>query len=109
MKNSIFLILLILISCNQDERIINLLKSNDTTDVIIGANEAGRTGNVKYVYLLLNDPYNAQTSTNVRYKGISIYQAKMWALQSILKANPPENITNEPNPTIIKFYTIIAK
>jgi hypothetical protein len=99
------LILFIASSCNSDEKIEKLLRSNDKEDMIEGAYRAGETGNKKFVPLLLRNAYDPRGTTNLKFKGISVYQSKMGALKKILKQEPPVTITRKPDSLVIKFYT----
>ncbi len=92
-------------SCNSDERTVNLLKSHSKDDKILGANRAGESGKKKFIPLLLENADDPRTSTNFRFKGVSVYQAKMNALKKILKLDPPGWITADPDSQIIVFYS----
>jgi len=46
-------------------------------------------------------------STNIRYYGITVYQAKMIALGKIFKKFPPNKVTPIPDSGVISFYTIL--
>lgn len=96
-------------SCNNDEKIIKLLNSKDKEDVISGAYKAGESGDKEFVPLLLKNSDDPRRSTNLQYKGITVYQAKMIALRKIFKQDPPEEITYETDSLIIKFYTELSQ
>ncbi len=104
-----FAICIMLFSCNSDNKSNNLLTSNDTDDIIEGAIKAGDKRDEKFIPLLLAKAGDARGSTNFNFKGVSVYQAKMQALQKIFKVNPPVGITDEPDSTIIKFYMELYK
>jgi len=103
------LIVLCFLSCNEDKEIVDLLSSHNTTDIIKGAKMAADTQHTKYVPLLLDNSFNASISTNLFFKGISVYEGKMNALRRLLKSSPPKEITFEPDSTIIKYYTKLAE
>jgi hypothetical protein len=92
-------------SCNTDENIIKLLNSEDKEDIISGAYKAGKSGDKKFVSLLLQNSDDPRRSTNLQFKGITVYQAKMTALKKIFKQEPPVKITYQTDSSIIKFYT----
>ncbi len=94
-------------SCNSDSEIRNLLNSKDKDSIIKGARKAGIKRKKDFVPLLLYKAYDWRTSTNFNFKGVSVFQAKMEALEKIYKVKPPSSITDIPDSTIIKFYTEI--
>ena len=79
-------------SSNDKERICNLLKSSDKNDVIKGAYLAGESGDSAFVPMLLKDSWDARMSTNVKFKGFTVYEEKMVALKKIYKKEPPLDI-----------------
>jgi hypothetical protein len=99
------LIFLIFFSCNNNKKIIELLNSNEKEDVILGAYKAGETGDKQFVPLLLKNIDDPRRSTNLKFKGITVYQAKMEALEDIFKKKAPAKITYKVDSTIINFYT----
>lgn len=108
-KNFLLIVLFIMISCNNDERIIHLLNSNMKDDIILGSKKAGQSGNRKFVPLLLKNANDLRTSTNFNFKGVSVYKAKMEALENIYKVSPPKKITNYCDSTIVNFYYQLYK
>ena len=92
------------VSCNKSERIIKRLNSNDHYDLISGSYDAGESGDKKFMPDLLKKSDDPRVSTNLKYKGISVYQAKMIALKKIFKAEPPVEINRTPDSTVIRFY-----
>jgi len=102
-----FLFGLIIFSCNKDEEIKRLLNSNKPTEIIEGTCEAGESDNKDYVPLLLHDAGNPNASTALRWKGYTVYEEKMYALQKILNVKPPHLVTpstSYPDSVNIKFY-----
>lgn len=102
-------ILLTMLACNNDKTIKKLLASGDKDDVIEGSIKAGKSGEKKFVPLLLNNSDDWRMSTNFNFKGVSVYQAKMEALSKIFKTEPPTKITYKPDYIIINFYTELYK
>lgn len=95
--------------CNSDSRIINLLNSNTDDNIINGATKAGKKGDRKFIALLLKNAADERMSTHLFFKGVTVYQAKMEALQKIFKVSPPVEITYKADSAIIKFYTELYK
>ena len=109
-RNSIKILmcsLIMLMSCNKDQQIIGLLQSSEKDDVIKGAYMAGESGNKKFAPLLLQNANDFRTSTNIKFKGYSVYQEKMIALKKIFNQEPPVKIINKPDSVIIQFYTAL--
>ena len=77
--------------------------------MIEGAYLAGETGDKKFVPYLLKDANNPRMSTDLHYKGISVYESKMGALRKIYGKEPPVPITSDVDSTVIKFYTNLSK
>jgi hypothetical protein len=96
-------------SCKSDATIFELLNSKDKEDIILGSFNAGNSGSIKFVPLLLKDSYDPRRSTNLQFKGVTVYQAKMTALRKIFKQDPPIEITHKPDSLVIKFYIELAK
>ena len=108
-KTTLISLTLIIISCNNDHKIIRLLQSSEKEDIIYGAYLAGESNEKKFVPLLLDSAADPRRSTNLRFLGISIYQSKMGALSKILKKEPPVKLTRDVDSVIIKFYIDLAK
>jgi hypothetical protein len=96
-------------TCNSKSRVYSLLSSSEKDDVIEGAYLAGESKNVEFVPLLLKNAWDEGTSTNIRFKGFSVYQERMIALRKIFNKYPPKDITYRPDSSIITFYTVLAK
>jgi hypothetical protein len=71
------ILLLLATSCNSDEKIEKLLRSSEKEDIIEGTYKAGETENRKFVPLLLENANDPRRSTNLKFKGITVYQSKM--------------------------------
>jgi hypothetical protein len=98
-------VIVIYFGCNSDSRIEKLLSSENLNDNINGAIKAGDKGNKKFIPLLLKNAADWSMSTHISFYGVSVYQAKMRALEKIFKISPPTEITYKPDSAIIKFYT----
>jgi hypothetical protein len=103
----LFLLVFLIVSCDRDKEIRQLLNSKNPNDIIEGANKAGQTHEKKYVPLLLNNAADPRVATDLHFKGFSVYTEKMYALQDILHVKPPHHfghILEEPDSVNIKFY-----
>lgn len=108
LRTFIFLLAIITTSCNKDAAIKRQLNSKNIDDIIMGAYEAGESGDKAYVPLLLHNAANPAFGSDVRFKDYSVYREKMSALQKILHVKPPHNyqgIEIAPDSTNVKFYT----
>ncbi|WP_343673619.1 hypothetical protein [Chitinophaga sp.] len=103
------LIFILFTSCNSDKEIIRLLNSEEKEDIILGAYKAGKTGDKQFVPLLLKNAADRRASINIKFKGFTVYQEKMLALQKIFKQAPPAKITDKPDSLVINFYTELSK
>ena len=95
-------------SCTTNKKIEDLLKSSDKDDIISGAHKAGKKRNKVFVPLLLQNANDPRRSTNLKFKGISVYQAKMIALGKIFGQKPMKEVTMDPDSSVIKFYLNLA-
>lgn len=113
MKNlGYFSVVLIFIffGCNNSyKKIEALLLSNETNDLILGSLKARRSGDERFCKFLIQNADDPRRSTNIRHKGVSVYQAKMEALKKILGEEPPKKIDQIPDSVNIKFYTELIK
>lgn len=102
----LLLMFLFLVSCNKDKEIKRLLNSKHPREVVEGAWQAGETGDIKYVPLLLQDCGKPSVSTALHFIGFSIYVEKMGALRKILKVDPPHRVEqfSHVDSVNIKFY-----
>ncbi len=112
--NRLLLISLFLISCNQNyqmtrERIEALISSTDKGKVIEGFYLIGETKDTSFVMAIFNNPGDPRVTNLRKFKGISVYQAKMTAMKKITGIEPPMEITYRPDTTIINFYFRLAK
>ena len=106
-----FLIILsfLYMNCNNRTEVEKLLKSNNKEDIILGSYKAGEMRAKNFVPLLLENAYDERMSTNIRFKGITVYQAKMIALKKILQKEPPVKITYIPDSAVISFYKNLSE
>jgi hypothetical protein len=101
--------LIMLASCVDNSKIFDLLKGQYKDDVIWGAIEAGRTKDTIFIQELLRNAYDFRRSTNINFYGVTVYQAKMQALEKIFGKSPPKEITYRPDSAVIRFYSELAR
>lgn len=107
-KFLLFSLLLIFIGCNSDDEIFRLLNISNKNDLILGAYKASKSKNRKFVTLLLKNADDRRMSTNIRFKGFTVYQEKMFALEQIFQKSPPAPISWSTDSVVIKFYLDLA-
>lgn len=95
--------------CSSDKKVESLLNSKDKDDLISGSMKAGKKGKEKFVSLLLKNADDPRRSTNLKFKGVSVYEAKMRALGSIFKQFPPIKITEDPDSQVINYYINLSQ
>jgi len=108
-KKLAFIIFICAISCESNRNIIKLLNSKDKDELIEGAYLAGESGNKKYSSLLLKNADDVRTSTNLKFKGYTVYQEKMIALSKIYNKKPPIEINERVDSSIIIFYIQLSQ
>ena len=104
--------LIILCNCshkNDRAKIVALLNSTYIGDNIEAYYLIGENRDTSFLNELLKDPYNPRVTNILRFKGISIYQAKMGALEKITGVSPPKRITYEPDSSVVKFYMNVLR
>ncbi len=108
------LLYFLLISCTPDSErqraeIRKLINSNDKGSLVEGFNLVGESKDTSFVRDIFTNPDDPRVSNNSRFKGISVYQAKMTAIKKITQTEPPAKITYKPDTSIINFYMMVAK
>src|SRR6187402_487072 len=76
------------LSCAKKRDLVKLLKSDNKDEIISGAYYTGESESPEYVPLLLTNAADPRRSTNLRFYGIAVYEAKMAALGKIYKKYP---------------------
>jgi hypothetical protein len=108
MRNVFKLTLLILsflaISCNKNKEIKRLLNSSRPYENIEGAYQAMKSDDLSYVPLILKISGRPGATTHLQFKGVTVYEESMYALQHLLHVKPPNPITNAVDSVNIKFY-----
>src|SRR5258708_22557922 len=95
--NKLFIVMTLFVACkSSDNDIKTLLQSKNVEDRIEGAYRAGELRKTEFIPYLLQNSDDPGRSTNLRFKGFSVYQEKMIALKKILKIEPPVKITRDP-------------
>ena len=105
MKKSAFILICVLfVACNKDKEIKGLLNGPTSVDRIQGCYEAMETDDLSYVPLLLKDSGIPLITTNIRFKGTSVYQADMYSLSRLLKVRPPHSVERKVDSVNVKFF-----
>jgi len=103
--NKLLIVTVLLVACKSSDNDIKiLLQSKNVEDRIEGAYKAGESGKEKFIPYLLMNADDPGRSTQLQFKGFSVYQEKVIALKKILKVEPPVKITRDPDSTVIRFY-----
>lgn len=103
--NKLLIVIILFAACKpSDNDIKTLLQSKNIDDRIEGAYKAGESRKTVFIPYLLHNANDPRVSTNLRFKGFSVYQEKMIALKKILKVEPPVKITWDTDSTVIRFY-----
>jgi hypothetical protein len=104
--NRLLIVIILFAACKpSDNDIKALLQSKNIDDLIEGAYKAGESGKTEFIPYLLKNADDPSRSTQLNFKGFSVYQEKMIALSKILKIASPIKITRNPDSTVIRFYT----
>lgn len=101
---SIFLLLFL--SCQNTKRseIINGLNSDKPAEIINACRLIGKDSDSSIVFMLLEHPFDARVSNDLRFKGISVYQAKMHAFERVSGLQPPNDVTYQLDSANVHFY-----
>ncbi len=111
MQNNIIfsfgLFILILNACSERQLNIEdyrkMLTNNNVDSIFIACYHLGEFKDTQSISKLIQDLNDTRTTNNIRFKGMSIYQCKIGALQKItgLKFGNPDYI---PNDSIINLW-----
>jgi hypothetical protein len=103
----------LLVSCSSQkktrEKILKLINSKDQTDLIKGFALIGDTKDTFFVRAIFSNPGDSRISNNLYHQGISVYEAKMFAIKQITGVEPPTEISYRVDTSIINFYINVAK
>jgi hypothetical protein len=103
-KTALLIIVTLFIACNKDNEIRRLLNGPRSVDRIEGCYEAAETSDIRYLPLLLKNANIPLITSNIRFKGISVYQADMYSLSKLLGVSPPHPITRVVDTTNVDFF-----
>jgi len=108
-KNKIKLIavLFMLLSFNTNNKkdsIQTLLGSENATDLIEAYSYINKIDDTIYIEEMFKNPYDARVSNDLRFKGISVYQAKMNAFKRMSGIEPPHIINYKVDTVNVHFY-----
>jgi len=108
MKSILKLTLLILFfltgSCSKDKEIKRLLTSSKPYENVEGAYQAMQSDDLNYVPLILKNSGRPGATTALQFKGVTVYEESMYALQHLLHVKPPNLITDSVDSVNVKFY-----
>jgi len=105
MKKSAFILICVCVTaCNKDKEIKDLLNGPTSVDRIQGCYEAMETDDLSYVPLLLKNSRIQLITTNIRFKGTSVYQADMYSLSKLLKVSPPHPVNRIVDSVNVRFF-----
>jgi len=95
-------------SCKNNEKLAPYLESSNSDSLIIGYNNV-KYGDTQFIKKIFDSAYDGRETFILDYKGQTVYQAKMNAIQRISGIKPPKKITYKPDTTIVEFYRNWAK
>ncbi len=98
----LFSLVVIINSCDQSGKYKNDLLSNDKAVICKACYELGELKDTSAVRLLLNQSMDPRVTHHHKFKGMSVYQCKMSALQKI--SGIKTNFDYRPDTTIINVY-----
>jgi len=85
-------------------RIDSLLEKDDAYHLVQAYHLIGEDKDTSYIKLIFINPYDPRTSNHFKFKGMSIYQQKMWALKQMSGLIPPHKITSDVDSSIVDYY-----
>lgn len=96
-------------SCTTDEKtLIKMLNSDKKIEVIKAINYIADHHKTHMVKYLLTDAMDPRIIHDLRYKGMSIYQIKMGAMERLTGIKSVKEITYQPDSAVFKFYLNIV-
>lgn len=101
-----------IISCGKhidDATLSKMLEGDDKQQIIAATRYVLDHKKVEMVRNLLENGLDPRITHDLRYKGMTIYQIKMNAIERLLKVDPPRKIDSEPDTVIFKFYLQLAE
>lgn len=111
MKYKLFMGFLILISCGRvidEKRLIEMFNSKDKMQLVTAINYVSDHHEVHMVKYLLSDALDPRIVHDLRYKGMSIYQLKMGAMEKLTGVKSLKKITYMPDSAVFRFYLEIS-
>lgn len=85
-----------------------MLDSDKKIEVIKAINYIADHHQTHMVKYLLTDAMDPRIIHDLRYKGMSIYQIKMGAMERLTGIKSVKEITYQPDSTVFKFYLDIV-
>lgn len=111
MKYKIFIGFFILFSCTRiidEQTLIEMFGSKDKKQVLLAIDYVSDHQQVHMVKYLLSDALDPRIVHDIGYKGMSIYQIKMGAMQKLTGVKSFKKITYKPDSSIVNFYLDIS-
>lgn len=112
MKYKLFIGIFILISCSrgiEERTLIEMFNSKDKKQLLTAIEYVSDHHQVHMVKYLLSDALDPRIVHDVRYKGMSIYQIKMGAMQKLTGVKSLKKITYRPDSAVFRFYLELSK
>ncbi|WP_316817154.1 hypothetical protein [Pedobacter nyackensis] len=109
--NIIFIGFFILVSCTrviEEKKLVEMFNSKDKRQLLTAIDYVSDHHQVHMVKCLLSDALDPRIVHDVRYKGMSIYQIKMGAMQKLTGVKPVKKITYRPDSSVVDFYLEIS-
>jgi hypothetical protein len=92
------------IGCNRSEKIEEMLKSEDKTEIIEGCSKIHGIADTIFIGLILKKPYDIRISHDFRFKGTTVHKAKVRAMERISGLAPPNPVTFSADTVNVEFY-----
>ena len=111
MKYILFIGIFVLISCSrviEEKNLITMFNSKDKEQLLTAIDYVSEHHQVHMVKYLLSDALDPRIVHDMRYKGMSIYQIKMGAMQKLTGVKSLKKITYRPDSSVFKFYLEIS-
>jgi hypothetical protein len=97
---------MLLFGCAPDVKgeIKSLLKSDKPDDLVKAFYLIGEAKDTSYIKIILTDIYDPRIAHDVEFKGISVYQSKITAIEKIIDLRSPMKVTYKPDTSVVQFY-----
>ncbi|GGH33027.1 hypothetical protein FAZ19_23560 [Sphingobacterium alkalisoli] len=92
-----------------DATLSKMLEGEDKQQIIEATRYVVDHKKVELVGALLKNGLDPRITHDLRYKGMTIYQIKMHAVQKLMEVPPPKKIDSEPDSVVFNFYLRLAR